>query len=276
MAKVGNLFPDTEIFTNISTALASQITPEKIKAELTYFQRPAAKNFERTYGWAWLLKLQTELQSSEVKEFQKLGEVLKPLAEFIEDLYVDFLPRLAYPVRVGTHSNTAFGLVFAQEYALLAANEKLQESIRNVSRTFYTEDVSCPLGYEPSGYDFLSPCLQEAELMSRILVEEEEFMAWLENFLPQLFDESFVLAPGEVIDRTDGHLVHLDGLNFSRAWALYTIAFRTESPMRERLMKMGDDHILTSIDQVVESHYVGSHWLASFLFHALETRHMGQ
>ena len=90
---MGNLFPDSEIFTNISTALASQITPEKIKAELTYFQRPAAKNFERTYGWAWLLKLQTELQSSEVKEFQKLGEVLKPLAEFIEDLYVDFLPR---------------------------------------------------------------------------------------------------------------------------------------------------------------------------------------
>jgi len=276
LAKVGNLFPDSEIYPNVSSRFEDQFNQTKIQKELDYFQSKSGKTFERTYGWAWLLKLQFELQSSENEEFRRYAEILKPLADEIAALYVDFLPRLVYPVRVGEHSNTAFGLIFAFEYARLDGNELLEESIRNVSKTFFLEDRACPLNYEPSGSDFLSPCLQEADLMSRILEDREEYTGWLENFLPQLFKEDFILEPGEVVDRTDGKLVHLDGLNFSRAWNLYNIARKitdTDKDMFARLLEAGDNHIIKSIDFVVGSDYAGSHWLASFLLHALEVRH---
>jgi len=274
MAKVGNLFPEQPIFNNISQAFAEQLDTNKVMEELEYFE--GDKLFERTYGWAWLLKLQAELQSSELEAFQQYAEVLKPLATHIEGSYMEFLPRLAYPLRVGEHPNSAFGLIFALEYARLDGNEGLEKIIRNVSISFFKNDTNCPINYEPSGADFLSPCLQEADLMSRLLTEDEDYLAWLENFLPQLFDEDFSLTPGEVNDRTDGKLVHLDGVNFSRAWNLYNIAARTNQQMRGRLIAMGDEHILASIDNVVGSDYAGSHWLASFLFHALETRFRGQ
>jgi len=273
LAKVANLFPDTELHQNVSTLFAQQFTKEKVGIELAYFNRKWGKSFERTYGWAWLLKLQEELELSTDVKFTEYAEILKPLADHIAELYIDFLPRLSYPVRVGEHTNTAFGLVFAMDYARLDVNEKLIEAIRNVSLTFFTPDYDCPLRYEPSGYDFLSPCLQEAEIMSKILDDDLEYSVWLQKFLPQLFAEDFVLEPGKVADRTDGKLVHLDGLNFSRAWALYTITKKLDDKdMVERLNAIGDEHIRTSIDNVVGSDYAGSHWLASFLFHALETR----
>lgn len=276
LAKVGNLFPDSEVHLNVTTRFQDQFNQPKIQKELEYFQTKSGKLFERTYGWAWLLKLQLELQSSDNEEFRTYSDILRPLADEIAALYVDFLPRLVYPVRVGEHSNTAFGLIFALEYAMLDGNEMLEESIRNVSKTFFLEDRACPLNYEPSGSDFLSPCLQEADLMSRIIEDQAEYTGWLENFLPQLFKEDFILEPGEVVDRTDGKLVHLDGLNFSRAWNLYNIARKitdANTDMFARLLKAGDDHILKSIDFVVGSDYAGSHWLASFLLHALEVRH---
>eukprot|EP00088_Acartia_fossae_P071878 TRINITY_DN9969_c0_g1_i1.p1 TRINITY_DN9969_c0_g1~~TRINITY_DN9969_c0_g1_i1.p1 ORF type:complete len:364 (+),score=35.35 TRINITY_DN9969_c0_g1_i1:32-1123(+) len=277
LAKVGNLFPATELHQNVSTLFAQQFTQEKVDVELSYFKRKWGKSFERTYGWAWLLKLQEELQSSNQEDFQEYARILKPLADHITELYIDFLPRLSYPVRVGEHTNTAFGLVFALDYAKLDGNEKLVEAIRNVSLTFYSPDVDCPLRYEPSGYDFLSPCLQEAEIMSKIIEDNFEYEVWLQKFLNQLYRDDFSLEPGKVADRTDGKLVHLDGLNFSRAWALYTITSKLrDEDMVARLNGIADEHILTSMDNVVGSDYAGSHWLASFLFHALEVRNQAK
>jgi len=277
LAKVANLFPETELHQNVSSLFKQQFTVDKVATELAYFDRKWGKSFERTYGWAWLLKLQEELELSGDVEFQLYAIALKPLADRIADLYIDFLPRLSYPVRVGEHTNTAFGLVFALDFARLDENKKLIEAIKNVSLTFYTPDYSCPLRYEPSGYDFLSPCLQEAEIMSKIISDDFEYTAWLEKFLPELFAEDFTLEPGKVADRTDGKLVHLDGLNFSRAWALYTITRKLEDQtMVEKLKAIADEHVLTSIDNVVGSDYAGSHWLASFLFHALELRNFAK
>merc|ERR1712083_777319 len=138
------------------------------------------------------------------------------------------------------------------------------------SSDFYQTDRLCPIHYEPSGYDFLSPCLQEADLMGRVLQDQEEFSQWIQQFLPQLFDPEFVLEPGQVVDRTDGKLVHLDGVNFSRAWCFYNLARRlltitgleVDQTTATRLIEMGDTHIRTSIDNVVGSDYAGSHWLA--------------
>merc|ERR1719237_1038157 len=133
-------------------------------------------------------------------------------------------------------------------------------------------DKSCPLSYEPSGTDFLSPCLQEADLMARVLEDDAEFRSWINHFLPQILQPGFSLEPGRVEDRLDGKLVHLDGLNFSRAWALYRLARRLGGSEGEQLREVADIHIRSSIEQVVGSDYVGSHWLASFLLHALEQR----
>jgi len=276
LAKVANLYGDcSELLTNITSLFDQQFTEEKVKIEVSYFNRKNGKLFERTYGWAWLLKLQAELQTSEHIKFREYAATLKPLADFISQMYVDFLPKLVYPIRVGEHTNIAFGLAFALDYARLEANEKLEEQIKNVSTTFYLTDRACPLSYEPSGYDFLSPCLQEADLMTRIINSNEEFSTWLKNFLPSVFEDDFILQPGQIRDRTDGKLVHLDGLNFSRAWALYNIATKVQSDTKlsTRLRKIGDKHVLTSLDNVVGSDYAGSHWLASFLLHALEVRH---
>jgi len=278
LAKVAHLFPDSELSKKITTEFSKQFTKQKIQKELQYFETSEGQSFERTYGWAWLLKLQSELQFSEIEDMRDFSVILRPLADKIVDLYMSFLPRLVYPVRAGEHANTAFGLVFALEYARLDGNKLLEDSINTAARKFFLQDRECPLNYEPSGYDFLSPALQEADLMSRIIEDRVEYTIWLENFLPKLFcPRGFNLEPAEVLDRSDGKLVHLDGLNFSRAWNLYSIAAKTKHPdniaLTAILVKSGDNHILQSIGNVVGSDYAGSHWLASFLLHALDVRH---
>ena len=162
-------------------------------------------------------------------DFRALADILKPLSDIIAALYIDFLPRLVYPVRSGEHTNTAFGLIFALEYSRLVGDKTLENSIVSAAKRFYGSDRLSPLSYEPSGYDFLSPSLQEAELMAMVIKERDEYYQWLSGFLPQLLREDFVLAPAEVLDRTDGKLVHLDGLNFSRAWNLFKIASKLKS-----------------------------------------------
>lgn len=207
---------------------------------MEWFERD--KTYERTYGWSWFLKLHGELQKSPLDKEHKWSEILQPLADLLLDNYMNFLPNLIYPIRVGEHSNTAFGLIFPLEYAegktskLCIAERvvinrlgldhelsELRELIRHNSSGLYLNDQACPLSWEPSGFDFLSPCLQEAALMGRVISEPSQFEAWLRKFLPTLFDSQFDLEPGQVIDRTDGKLVHLDGLNFSRAWSFYSI-----------------------------------------------------
>jgi len=280
LARAASLFPGTELAANISAVFDEQFTQEKVEAEVSYFRRKFGNHFERPYGWAWLLKLQAELEKNAQATGSSWAATLRPLSSHIACLLDGFLPRLVYPVRVGEHSNSAFGLAMALDYTRTSAVAdsmtdylgNLEGAIVTNATNFYGKDKNCPLSYEPSGSDFLSPCLQEADLMARVLEDDTAFRGWINNFLPQMLEPGFSLEPGRVEDRTDGKLVHLDGLNFSRAWALYRLARRIGGSEGERLREVADIHVRASIDQVVGSDYVGSHWLASFLLNALEQR----
>jgi len=247
-----------------------QFTKENVAAELAYFEPKLEKSFERTYGWAWILKLHVALMSSGIDHDGKLDEIFSPLSKFIRDSYMEFLPKLVYPIRVGEHTNTAFGLSLALDYARATADTAFEKLIVQRSKDYFLEDKNCPLSWEPSGFDFISPCLEEAELMSKIL-EQKEFEKWISEFLPQIFKKNFTLEPGIVLDRTDGKLVHLDGLNFSRARCFYSLA-KVLPKYSSKFIALGDDHINASMKYVVGSDYMGSHWLASFLVYALEAR----
>lgn len=270
LAKAIRKFPETELSEKAIALFDKQFTTEKVAQELAYFEPKLNKSFERTYGWAWLLKLHAELTTLEADKTHKWSEKLKPLTDHIVSSYITFLPKLVYPIRVGEHTNTAFGLSLALDYAQTVGNKEFEALLMQRSKDFYLADATCPLDWEPSGFDFISPCLQEAELMSKVL-DEAEFERWLKGFLPQLFKQGFDLKPGRVADRTDGKLVHLDGLNFSRAWCLYRLA-KAIPEYKAPFTKIGDTHMRASMDQVAESDYMGSHWLASFLVYALETR----
>jgi len=274
LARAAALFPNTDLAQNVSTVFNKQFTTEKVEQELKYFQRKTASHFERTYGWAWLLKLQEELEKSALETGSTWNMILRPLTDHVVSTWKTFLPKLVYPVRVGEHTNSAFGLALALDYARTTGvqDETFETLITSNSTDFYQTDQLCPINYEPSGFDFLSPCLQEADLMVKVIHDQEDFTGWLQTFFPQLFDPEFVLQPGEVVDRTDGKLVHLDGVNFSRAWSLYGLAKRLGGDHRERLVEMGDTHVRTSLENVVGSDYAGSHWLATFLLYALEKR----
>lgn len=269
LVKLLKSFPDLAHAPTIRYQLEQSISKENIEQELVYFEKKINRSYERTYGWAWLLKLDLELLTWEDTLGQKLRENLKPLTEHIVQKYLDFLPRLEYPERVGKHSNTAFGLNFAFDYAMAVDHVELKKAIMDRARYFYMDDIktsACPLGWEPSGSDFLSPCLEEAALMQRIL-PQEEFRPWLKAFLPELFEKDFTWEAGIVSDRTDGQLVHLDGLNFSRAWNLQKLAKLNDL---KHLNIIAREHIAYSLPNLVGDDYMGGHWLASFAIYALE------
>lgn len=276
LAAILNRYPGSELSEKIITVFDEQFKEDKVAKEVEWFKRD--KLYERTYGWSWFLKLHHELQKSPLDSDHGWSRILQPLADHLVQSYMDFLPKLAFPIRVGTHSNTAFGLNFPLLYAKENALVELVEQIKHNASGLYLSDKQCPLNWEPSGSDFLSPCLEEAALMGHVLNQDaEEFQLWLRDFLPGLFSLDFDLPPGEVLDRTDGYLVHLDGLNFSRAWSLYSILLslgkaNISPEMHDLLLKIADDHIAKSADYVVGSDYAGSHWLASFLTHSLILR----
>jgi hypothetical protein len=248
--------------------LMENIDAANIEKEVAYFKGVHSTSYERTYGWAWLLKLAEELTTWDRPEANFMKENLKPLTELIVSRYLEFLPKLNYPIRVGEHTNTAFGLTFAWDYANTVGDTTLKSLIESRARDFYMEDRACPLDWEPSGFDFLSPCLEEIDIMRRVL-EEEAFLTWLDAFLPQLKDPGFVLEVGLVSDRKDGKLVHLDGLNFSRAWCLLGLA--NQYPAYKHLEKIAYQHINYSLPNLVEDSYEGGHWLGSFALFALQS-----
>ena len=261
-------FPRLENNTAIKNKLLEHISEENILKEVNYFQGKHNKSYERTYGWAWVLKLAEALHTWDDKIARELEDNLQPLTDLIVQKYLDFIPNLNYPVRAGEHPNTAFGLTFAWDYALVVGDESMLEMIKNSARKFYLNDSDCPISWEPSGYDFLSPCLQEAAIMKRVL-PRKVFINWFANFLPQLKDINYQLAVGEVSDRTDGKLVHLDGVNFSRAWALFDIV--KDLPSYNHLKKIAYEHINYSLPNVVGDSYEGGHWLGSFAIYALNS-----
>jgi hypothetical protein len=193
---------------------------------------------------------------------------LQPLTDLIVGKYLEFLPKLNYPIRVGEHPNTAFGLSFAYDYAVTVGHSELKALIEKRAKDFYMDDKGCPLTWEPSGFDFLSPCLEEAALMKRVL-SPDEFKFWINDFMPQLKDKFFTMDTGKVSDRTDGKLVHLDGVNFSRAWSLNYIA--KDLPEYNHLKNIANRHINYSLPSIVGDSYEGGHWLGSFAIYALNS-----
>ena len=261
-------FPDLENKQNIIAALDNNLSKENIETEVAYFTRhDMTKNYERPYGWAWIMKLALELQTWDHPKGKEWATNLQPLTDLLAEKYITYLPNLLYPIRVGEHSNTGFGLSFAYDYASQNNLTELKSVIVNRCKKYYIGDEACPIHYEPSGYDFLSPCLEEADIMRRVL-SKQEFKSWFEKFLPGLADGSSTLTPADVKDRSDGKLVHLDGLNFSRAWCLYSIA--ADHPEFNHLIKIADNHMNYSYDKIVDGDYAGEHWLASFALYALQ------
>ena len=268
MASLLRQFPDLDKRTEIIEFLTKSISTENIEKEIEYFQGEYNKSYERTYGWAWLLKLAEELHKWDDIRARKLEYCLKPLTDLIVDKYLEFLPKLNYPIRVGEHSNTAFGLSFAYDYAVTVQQSELKKMIEQRAKDFYFNDKDCPISWEPSGFDFLSPCLEEAALMKRVL-PKEEFKVWINDFMPQLKDKNFNIEVGKVSDRTDGKLVHLDGVNFSRAWSLNYIA--KDLPEYTPLKNIANQHINYSLPSIVGDSYEGGHWLGSFAIYALNS-----
>ncbi len=250
--------------------LQTNLSRQNIQAEIDYLNKKHEKSFERTYGWNWLLKLQLELETCNEPFARPLAQNLKPLSDIIIERYLEFLPKLLYPVRAGTHTNTAFGLTFAWDYAVYSNNTVFLEALKKNAIRLFQKDQNCPFNWEPSGTDFLSPCLEEMGLMQRIL-PKKEFLVWLKQFVPQLFQKNFKWEAARVSDRTDGHLVHLDGLNFSRAWNFYHLVKQYPKEFAH-LKALADYHLNFSLPSVVDGNYEGEHWLASFALRAFEEK----
>lgn len=268
LVKLLKHFPQMEQAEKIAETLRNSLSEENIAKEMEYFQAEHNQDYERTYGWAWLLKLVEELNTWDTNLGAELSENIKPLADLIVQRTTEFLPKLNYPIRVGEHTNTAFALSFAYDYAVANQNEELKALIEKRAQEFYLEDKQCPVSWEPSGFDFLSPCLEEVDIMRRVL-PKAAFSLWMDNFLPQLKDPEYTMEPGIVSDREDGKLVHLDGLNFSRAWVFYGLANQYPEDY-SHLVKLANEHMQHSYPNLVGDSYEGGHWLGSFALYALE------
>ena len=251
--------------------LDRQLTPEKVAGEVAYLGQPLRGTFERPYGWAWLLMLAAELASDESPYGRRRSDALRPLAEAFAQRFRDFLPKATYPVRVGTHYNTAFAVALALEYADVTGDGGLREMLTERARAWYSEDRDCQ-AWEPSGDDFLSSALMEAECMRRVL-SPGEFAPWMDAFLPRIADgePATLFRPATVSDRTDGKIAHLDGLNLSRAWCWRSLArtWPADDPRRARADAAADAHLAASLPHVAGD-YMGEHWLATFALLALE------
>ena len=265
-------FPQLPEAREIRAVLDENLAPDRIAAEVAYFNQPNRKSFERSYGWAWLLKLAAELRAWDSPDARRWSANLQPLADRVTAAFLDFLPRQTYPIRTGVHPNTAFSLSLALDYAWVARDSRLERLLTERARTYYGVDRNGPISWEPGGEDFLSPCLEESALMAKVL-PNSEFRLWLTAFLPRLLKVG-VLAPAEVSDRTDPKLVHLDGLNLSRARCLYAIStvLGSKDPRRETLRRTADAHARHSLPFITSGNYEGEHWLGSFAVQMLDAR----
>ncbi len=251
----------------VRSMLNAHITDENAAIEKAFFEDKNNLSFERTYGWAWLFKLQEELITWEDPDAKRWAKSLNPLVQLLRGKLMDYLPKLVYPIRSGKHDNTAFGLSLMLDYAITAKDQALIDAITEHAVRLFENDKNCDFSYEPSGSDFLSPCLEEAYLMSKLL-GGDRYDKWLKQFLPQVYEADFKLEPAIVKDRTDGQLVHLDGLNYSRAACLYGITH--ELPQLNHLRKIADEHMSFSLPNLTkEDDYMGSHWLGTFALYAI-------
>jgi hypothetical protein len=267
-------FPDLAAAGEIRAALNENLSAENIQAETGYLRQENRQSFERTYGWAWLLKLAEELYLWKDADAQRWYKNLQPLAAALAGKYLDFLPKQTYPIRTGVHPNTAFGLAFALDYARALGDAKLENLIAERSTIYFSTDVNYPAAWEPGGEDFFSPSLMEADLMRRVL-KSAEFAEWFHRFLPGISSGKLkgLLTPAIVTDRSDPKLVHLDGLNLSRAWCMQSIAgaLAPKDPARKILAESANQHARAALAHVASGDYMGEHWLASFAVFLLST-----
>jgi hypothetical protein len=267
LIKLLKAFPGNSAEIRIREKLNQNLTVENLAAELAYFEEKQHKTFERTYGWAWYLRLVAELENWDDADGKRWRKNLAGLEKLLVQRTIDYLPKLSYPIRTGIHPDSGFGLALILDYARAVKNESLEQSIVKRAKEFYGEDTNYPVRYEPSGQDFFSSCLNEADLMRRVL-PAKEFVVWFDKFLPTLADGDGgnLLKPVEVSDVTDGYMVHLAGLDLSRAWCMQGIA--RHLPAGDRRVELLEEscwsHAKTGYRYVFSGHYEGDHWLATF------------
>lgn len=270
LATVLRLFPDNVEARDIKRLFDFQLTPANVRGELDYLAQPLRTIFERPYGWAWLLMLAAELNRHSTEDGRRWSKAVTPLADAFGARFQGFLPKAAYPTRVGTHFNSAFAIALALEYAEVMSNDALRKSLVINARAWYGTDSDCQT-WEPGGDDFLSPSLMEAECMRRVL-DANEFAGWIDQFLPRLAERepATLFAPASVSDRSDGKIAHLDGLNLSRAWCWRSLAatWPPDDPRRPLALEAADVHLAASMPYVAGD-YMGEHWLATFALLAL-------
>ncbi len=273
LARLVRLFPDAPFAENARTVLRENLSKENIAQEVAYMNGPGRASFERPYGLAWLLQLGAELREQEDPFAQELARNLAPLEAAAVDRLSTWLPKLTHPVRSGEHSQSAFGLGLMLDWARVSGDKKFEALLESKIRTFYGRDRNCPIAYEPSGEDFLSPCIAEADVVRRVM-EPAEYAAWLKTFLPDVS----TLQPAVVTDPTDGKLAHLDGLNLSRAWMLRGIASNlpADDPRRAQIDAVAEAHARAGLAAVTGEHYEGGHWLGSFATYLVTDRGVAQ
>jgi len=271
LVRLVRTFPEASFASAARDALKQSLSAENLKQEAAYIRGEGRSSFERPYGLSWLLQLCAELREWDDPQAREWSANLKPLEDAAVERLTTWLPKLSHPVRVGEHDQTAFGLGLMFDYARTAKNDALAKLIRDSAKKFFLTDKNCPLAYEPSGEDFLSPCLGEADLMRRVL-PQKEFASWLKQFMPQIpvgregSENADWLRVAISPDPSDPKLAHLDGLNLSRAWMLEGIlsALPDDDPRRPALQAAADAHRHAGLAAVTGEHYEGGHWLGSF------------
>lgn len=267
LARLARTYPEADFAAPARAALAQSLEAQRIAVEVEYMSAEGRGAFERPYGLAWLLQLAAELRQWDDPLAVEMVENLAPLERVTRDALAVWLPKLAYAIRVGEHSQTAFAFGLILDWARTAGDREMEQILESKIREFYLPDRDCPLAYEPSGQDFLSPCLAEADLVRRIL-SAQEYSAWLSGFLPMIPTDGGAqwLPIGRVTDRSDGKLAHLDGLNISRAWMLEGIAgsLPADDARKQAIESAAMSHRESGLASVTGEHYEGGHWLGSF------------
>jgi hypothetical protein len=267
LVRLVRTFPEAGFAGAARDALRKSLTADNLKQEAAYLRGAGRATFERPYGLSWLLQLCAELREWDDPQAREMSANLRPLEEAAVERLKTWLPKLSHPVRIGEHDQTAFGLGLMLDYARTVGDESFAKLVSNSAQKFFLTDKNCPLAYEPSGEDFLSPCLGEADVMRRVL-SQKEFASWLREFLPQIPTTAEVdwLKVAISPDPSDPKLAHLDGLNLSRAWMLEGIlsALPNDDPRRPALQAAADGHRRTGLAAVTGEHYEGGHWLGSF------------
>jgi hypothetical protein len=271
LARLLRRVPELPEAAAIHALFDAHLTTANVAVEVAYFEPPQRATFERPYGWAWILLLCDELRQHETGDGRRWAAALQPLAEALSVRWLAFLPRATYPIRVGTHYNTAFAITLSLTYAEGCGDRTLARALRDAATRWYANDAGCQ-AWEPGGDEFLSSALMEAECMRRVL-PPAVFASWLTRFLPDLAQGApqTLFTPATVSDRSDGKIAHLDGLNLSRAWCWRHLAgTMTDDDPRLRLSLSAMTHHLSASLPHVAGDYMGEHWLATFALLAID------